>query len=155
MNQATAATMAYLSLNGKDPEWEKKDPNAPILRSLDLAGEYVANYDPSRDGETNEDLIMIATPKDGDDSVKNVYDLQVKDDGTATLTITADYEIRGNAATETFSEVPGVRDVKFGKASYSYAIKITGLGDNGKPHIESVGFSQKITAQEQVNEAEE
>ena len=136
MNQSTVATMMFLCMNSKDPKLDD-DPNAPTLRSMDPAGEQVANY------VLNEDMIYITQPKSQEESR---YELKIDDKSkTATVTLTQSYYIKvGGAAHDGAFLADNVP--KAGKVQYSYEIKVAGL-ESGNPHIASVGFGQSIEAE--------
>ena len=139
MNQSSVATMMYLCMNAPDPAKEN-EKDAPPLRSLDQAGEHVANY-------TADDRITINQPLDESDLR---FELQVdKEKKTATITITADYSARLNQDLfdVAFADEKIGRGMEVGKVSYTYQFTVTGLG-SGHPQIASVDFGQSITARD-------
>ena len=138
MNQSTISTMAYLSANSPDPA-KGKEENAPSLRSLDQAGEHVAN-------STSEDPVIVGQSHNTGDTR---YELQIDDKKkTATVTITADYTARLNVDYDadgfnTLARAQG--GMELGKVSYTCQFTVTGLG-SGHPQIASVDFGQTIAA---------
>lgn len=139
MNQSSVATMMYLCMNAPDPAKEN-EKDAPPLRSLDQAGEHVANY-------TADDRITINQPLDESDLR---FELQVdKEKKTATITITADYSARLNQDLfdVALADEKIGRGMEVGKVSYTYQFTVTGLG-SGNPQIASADFGQTITARD-------
>ena len=135
MNQSTVATMMFLCTNSKDPK-QDDDPNAPTLRSMDPAGEQVANY------VLNEDMIYVTQPTNQEESR---YELKIDDKSkTATVTLTQSYYIKVSGTVHDAAFM--ANNPKVGTAQYSYQIKVAGLG-SGNPYIASVGFGQSIEAE--------
>jgi len=145
MNQSTVANIAVLVANAADPaKYDEVDP--PSLRSMDAAGEHVANF------VTGQSPILISQPTDLADSR---YELKfdTNDKSKATLTVSSNYRIiASNELCEGELISPGNADPhqqysSFGKVGFSYQISITGLG-TGNPQIASVGFTQEMMARD-------
>lgn len=145
MNQSTVANIAVLVANAPDPaRYNEEDP--PTLRSMDAAGEHVANF------VAEQSPILISQPTDLADSR---YELRfdANDKSKATLTVSSNYRmIASNELCEGELISPGNADPhkqysSFGKVGFSYRISITGLG-TGAPRIASVGFTQDVNARD-------
>ncbi len=137
MNQSSVATISLLVQNSVDPKREN-EPNAPTLRSMDPAGEHVANCDVNKPG----DLMYVMQPKNLSDSR---YELEIDDKKkTATITLALKYDIKPGVGFHEGLFAEGAW--KPGVAGYTYQFTVTGLG-SGNPQIASVGFAQEITSE--------
>ena len=139
MNQSMISAIASLNSDGViDPDDHSEDP-ARVLGLEPEEGKRVPHWSTLNE----KDVMAIMQPRSNDGWR---FELRVDDrNKTATLTLTADYEIKPSVHLR--NGALGQANDKVGLLVSSYEIQITGL-ESGNPQIASLGLRQDIVALE-------